>query len=106
MKRGTTLEFDSLELLLDTICNTFGGILFLAVLVIILVQRTGQRLERHSVDVTGARAESALQNKLEQRQSTLQSLQRAYEEYRTTLAGFAPEHAAEQAQRVLYLRKE
>lgn len=30
----------SLELLLDTICNTFGGVLFLAILVIVLLQGT------------------------------------------------------------------
>ncbi len=32
---------DSLELLLDTICNTFGGVLFIAMLVILLLQQTG-----------------------------------------------------------------
>lgn len=34
---------DSLEMLLDTICNTFGGILFIALLVTILMQLTGQQ---------------------------------------------------------------
>lgn len=32
---------DSLELLLDTICNTFGGVLFIALLVTILLQMAG-----------------------------------------------------------------
>ena len=32
----------SLELLLDTICNTFGGVIFLAILVVILVQMTSK----------------------------------------------------------------
>lgn len=31
---------DSLELLLDTICNTFGGVLFIAILVVLLLQMT------------------------------------------------------------------
>ena len=31
----------SLDLLLDTICNTFGGVVFIAILVIILLQLTG-----------------------------------------------------------------
>lgn len=33
---------ESLELLLDTICNTFGGVLFLAILVVMLLQQTGK----------------------------------------------------------------
>ena len=32
MRRSNDLNSNSLELLLDTICNTFGGILFLALL--------------------------------------------------------------------------
>lgn len=31
----------SLDLLLDTICNTFGGVVFIAILVIVLLQMTG-----------------------------------------------------------------
>ncbi len=38
MKRRPGIENSSLELLLDTICNTFGGIIFLAILVAILLQ--------------------------------------------------------------------
>lgn len=33
---------DSLDLLLDTICNTFGGVLFIAILVVILLQFTSE----------------------------------------------------------------
>ena len=31
------LDESSLELLLDTICNTFGGVLFISILVVIMV---------------------------------------------------------------------
>ena len=106
MKRGTTLDFDSLELLLDTICNTFGGVLFLAILVIILVQRTGASIDRNSVAGTEAHVTSTLRSKLEQRKAELQSLQRAFQEYRTTLSGLATDDAAEQARHVLSLRDE
>ncbi len=41
MKRRD-LKGDSLELFLDTICNTFGGILFIALLVAILLQSSGR----------------------------------------------------------------
>lgn len=37
MRRRTAPD-DSLELLLDTICNTFGGVLFIAILVVLLLQ--------------------------------------------------------------------
>ena len=35
----------SLELLLDTICNTFGGILFISLLVVILLNTTSEKIE-------------------------------------------------------------
>lgn len=34
---------DGLDLLLDTICNTFGGVLFIAILVVLLLQETGSQ---------------------------------------------------------------
>ncbi len=40
-RRRAARAQDSLELLLDTICNTFGGVLFIAILVILLLQQTG-----------------------------------------------------------------
>ena len=42
MRRRRISQPDSLELLLDTICNTFGGVLFIAILVIILTQLSGK----------------------------------------------------------------
>lgn len=53
MSRRKAAAADSLELLLDTICNTFGGILFIAILVIILLQTTG------TTGMTGDREQSA-----------------------------------------------
>lgn len=41
MSRRRTTKQDSLELLLDTICNTFGGVLFIAILVVLLLQQAG-----------------------------------------------------------------
>ena len=37
---------DSLELLLDTLCNTFGGVLFIAMLVVVLLQMAGNGVAR------------------------------------------------------------
>lgn len=41
-RRRRSASTDSLELLLDTICNTFGGVLFIAILVVILLRMTGE----------------------------------------------------------------
>jgi hypothetical protein len=45
MARKSDLNDSSLELLLDTICNTFGGVLFLAMLVSLLLTQTRRRSE-------------------------------------------------------------
>jgi len=45
MARRNDLNDSSLELLLDTICNTFGGVLFLAMLVSLLLTQTRKRSE-------------------------------------------------------------
>lgn len=44
-RRGSTPGSESLELLLDTICNTFGGIVFLAMLVCLLLTQTRPRAD-------------------------------------------------------------
>lgn len=41
-RRRRASRQDSLELLLDTICNTFGGVLFIAIMVVMLLQQAGQ----------------------------------------------------------------
>jgi hypothetical protein len=49
MRRRNTEPVDSLELLLDTICNTFGGIVFLALLVCLLSFQSGRSAPSASV---------------------------------------------------------
>ncbi|AMV18221.1 hypothetical protein [Planctomyces sp. SH-PL14] len=50
MSRRKESVGDSLELLLDTICNMFGGIVFISLLVIVMLQMSGQRGLRASAD--------------------------------------------------------
>jgi hypothetical protein len=45
MSRSSGLNDSSLELLLDTICNTFGGVLFLAMLVSLLLTQTRKQID-------------------------------------------------------------
>ncbi|QDU39215.1 hypothetical protein Mal4_35520 [Maioricimonas rarisocia] len=44
MKRTRATGGDSLELLLDTICNTFGGIVFISLLIVLMLQSSRDRL--------------------------------------------------------------
>ena len=50
---------DSLDMLLDTMCNTFGGIILLAVLVTLLTSR-----ERHGSAATASDTQEMLQRRL------------------------------------------
>jgi hypothetical protein len=52
VRRGSSGDISSLDLLLDTICNTFGGIVFIALLLAILAQAAG---ETAKVDTTAER---------------------------------------------------
>jgi hypothetical protein len=56
-RRGSTPRAESLELLLDTICNTFGGIVFLAMLVCLLLTQTRRGAE---AEATPAGPQAAL----------------------------------------------
>lgn len=44
MSRNKTVNDSSLDLFLDTICNTFGGILFISLLVVILLNSTSREI--------------------------------------------------------------
>ena len=46
MTRQSNAHDSSLELLLDTICNTFGGIVFISMLVVTLLNLSSERLDR------------------------------------------------------------
>lgn len=58
---------DSLDMLLDTMCNTFGGIIMLAVLVTLLTSR-----ERHGSAATASDTQEMLQRRLAMAQENLQ----------------------------------
>jgi len=44
VSRAKDSQVGSLELLLDTICNTFGGVLFISMLVVVLLNMTSRRV--------------------------------------------------------------
>jgi hypothetical protein len=75
MRRRRTNAPDSLDLLLDTITNAFGGILFLAILVVLLLQMNRHRLEAESDTETAPRPErlAQLRDEITMRRRTLES---------------------------------
>lgn len=83
MKRRQGPSAGSLDLLLDTICNTFGGVLFLAILFAVLLRNP--RAEPTPEEPTQEEYEEAslkmlaLENQLQEAQARLETLQRAAE---------------------------
>ncbi|MDR0390692.1 MAG: hypothetical protein LBH59_02205 [Planctomycetaceae bacterium] len=64
MKKRRNSPQTSLELFLDTICNTFGGILLIAILVAVQIRQTESNFEEH--DAATPEEIMALQKKLDQ----------------------------------------
>jgi len=52
MKRRTHSESGSLELLLDTMCNVFGGIILMTILVVIQTQSAAREVHKTEVEAT------------------------------------------------------
>lgn len=80
MSRRRTSPPDSLELLLDTLCNTFGGVLFISMLVVVLLQLSGRPAGDQSEPNASADA-------IEGRRSTLEALRSEIDALRKTLDG-------------------
>ncbi|MEN1678966.1 MAG: hypothetical protein AAGJ46_05200 [Planctomycetota bacterium] len=76
MRRRKPSDTESLDLLLDAISNTFGGVLFIAVLVVILLQFTG---EARTPSPTDPRSAQQLQ---EESQRLQQEIAKATDEAR------------------------
>ncbi|MGH7138338.1 MAG: hypothetical protein ACREHD_21520, partial [Pirellulales bacterium] len=73
-RRGTA---SSLDLLLDTICNTFGGVVFIAILVTLLLQMTGGPQIEAPPDAAQHEELVALENERDEVEARLKSLREA-----------------------------
>lgn len=92
MSRRHSSKQDSLELLLDTICNTFGGVLFIAILVVMLLQQTGDGTDNQSSaapPVTELDMQS-LMGRLEAANSELATMRENRSSQEAVVASFAP----------------
>lgn len=70
----------SLELLLDTICNTFGGVVFISLLVVMLVNMTGQAVQWAPPDGNAQAELARLEGRLQDATARLASLRAAREQ--------------------------
>jgi hypothetical protein len=93
MPRRHSARQDSLELLLDTICNTFGGVLFIAILVVLLLQQAGSG-PAHETAVTVPLSPVELQDltlRMESAADELARLRQNRDSQNTVIQNFAPE---------------
>jgi hypothetical protein len=104
MRRRVESAGDSLELLLDAVTNAFGGILFLAILIVILVNRTAGRMddspEKTQQDATRLKAE-ANSLKIE-----IDTLAQAISEQEQSLDNLKVNQGLSKYERVIDLQKE
>ena len=77
MSRKAAPSGDSLDLLLDTICNTFGGILFIAMLVVILTNQVSRDAAPSAPSAESSRALRRLRGELTESEARLTKLRQA-----------------------------
>lgn len=97
MSRRRSSRTDSLEMLLDTICNTFGGVLFIAILVVMLLQQSGQKTESaQSLSTTVTPDEvDRLSQQLEEMQTEEARLRPVLESQLSVVESFATDEVRE-----------
>jgi hypothetical protein len=101
--RRSEVDTSSLELLLDTITNTFGGILFVLILVILLL-RMGENAAQSRFAATDDQKTQELRGKLHDRQSELQSLRQVAASQQAALTSLAQGDAKEFQARLAAIR--
>jgi hypothetical protein len=89
MSRKKSATSDSLDLLLDTICNTFGGVLFIAMLVVILLNMSGHKAASVPATEEAQQQMAAAKEALAQAQSELDTIRRAANEQAKITAQFS-----------------
>ena len=90
MRRSTSTDDSSLELLLDTITNTFGGVLFISILVVLLLQFRGSSFAVEVPDSETKAEMVSLQLQLDRETARLEEVLEAIEsnkEVKEMLAG-------------------
>lgn len=80
---------DSLDLLLDTICNTFGGIIFIALIIVLFLNLTQRRADFALPTASSVAEMVNAQARYQATQAQLQAMRLAVEQMEKTRAQFA-----------------
>lgn len=104
--RRSEPESSSLDLLLDTITNTFGGILFVTILVVLLLRFSGGAALRDSTNVTSASQMREQESELLKRVDEIASLKQVAASQQRSLEHLSQGNARELYSRLLELRKQ
>ncbi|HUY34066.1 MAG TPA: hypothetical protein VMV69_15060 [Pirellulales bacterium] len=104
MARRRGAPASSLDLLLDTICNTFGGVLFLAILTVILLQMSGREAENASPEVPRQAELAGLELRREDLAARLKTLRAAADQQDALREQLAPADERELAATLRQLR--
>lgn len=91
MRRSPPASNDSLELLLDTICNAFGGIVFISILVAVLLRMSGEKSSQAATSTQVQVELLELEASLVDARRELDSLTKAADQQRQLRRGLAPE---------------
>jgi len=107
MSRARKEEESSLELLLDAICNTFGGVLFLAILVAVLLSMRPNKSQQQE-ESPGVPEETwhDLQARLQQAQNEYEALRVAVAEQDRLTQQFAEPQIVRQLEQLHQLRQQ
>lgn len=89
MSRSKTSTHDSLDLLLDTICNTFGGVLFISLLVVILLNMSSRTVSLTPPSEVSQQELSEQREQMLEQQRRLESLSRTAEQRRRAIEQFS-----------------
>lgn len=93
MARKNSLP-ESLELLLDTMCNTFGGIMFIALALIILSQLVGKQMKDMTEEQYSEKAMARLEQMVKEQEQKLTALQLAIAKLKLPSGSSSPEKKA------------
>lgn len=99
-RKASNSNDGSLDLLLDTICNTFGGVLFISLLVVVLLNVTSDQAGDSPPEPEAQLELAQLQVELSQSSQQLQTLRSASQQREQTQAALVSEEQLEIARNV------
>ena len=99
-RNSQTADGGSLDLLLDTICNTFGGVLFISLLVVILTNMTAEQVSMEPPEQASQSSLIALRRDLESAKDELQRLQTSVSQQQCIQTEFTSDESIRLAQQL------